>query len=37
VINRGDRREDIFVDDRDRRRFLATLREACEKTGWRVQ
>jgi len=36
VMNRGDRREDIFVDDRDRRRFLATLGEACEKTGWQV-
>ena len=36
VMNRGDRREDIFVDDRDRRRFLATPGEACEKTGWQA-
>jgi len=33
VMNRGDRREDIFLDDLDRRRFVATLAEACEKTG----
>ncbi|MGA2865481.1 MAG: transposase [Verrucomicrobiota bacterium] len=36
VTNRGDRREEIFVDDEDRRRFLATLGEACEKTGWQA-
>lgn len=36
VINRGDRREDIFRDDQDRRGFLATLEEACRKTGWQV-
>ena len=34
VMNRGDRREPIFHDDFDRRRFLATLAEACQKTGW---
>jgi len=33
VMNRGDRREDIFFDDLDRKRFVATLAEACEKTG----
>ena len=33
VINRGDRREDIFRDDADRTRFLETLGEACRKTG----
>ena len=37
VMNRGDRREDIFGDDADRQRFLETLGEACEKTGWEVQ
>ena len=37
VINRGDRREDIFRDDDDRRRFLSTLGEACQKTRWQVQ
>jgi len=36
VINRGDRREPIFKDDEDRRRFLATLGEACAKTDWQV-
>src|SRR5436853_4176526 len=36
VMNRGDRREPIFVDDRDRVRFLDTLGEACLKTGWQV-
>ena len=34
LMNRGDRREPIFRDDQDRRSFLATLGEACEKTGW---
>jgi REP element-mobilizing transposase RayT len=36
VMNRGDRREDIFRDDPDREAFLATLAEACGKTGWEV-
>ena len=36
VMNRGDRREAIFRDDRDREIFLATLGEACGKTGWQV-
>jgi len=36
VMNRGDRREDIVVDEADRRRFVETLGEACEKTGWQV-
>ncbi len=36
VMNRGDRREAIFKDDLDRRRFLATLGEACAKTDWQV-
>jgi REP element-mobilizing transposase RayT len=36
VLNRGDRREPIFADDRDRRRFLETLGAACQKTGWQV-
>jgi len=37
---RGNRKEDIFFDDRDRDRdrdtFLCTLGEACEQTGWVV-
>ena len=36
VMNRGDRREDIFRDDEDRHRFLSTLGEACQKTRWQV-
>jgi REP element-mobilizing transposase RayT len=36
VLNRGDRREPIFHDDKDRQRFLQTLGEACEKTGWHI-
>ena len=36
VMSRGDRREDIFKDDADRERFLATLGEACAKTEWQV-
>ena len=36
VMNRGDRREPIFHDDADRQRFLATLAEACAKTGWQI-
>ena len=36
VMSRGNRRERIFVDDQDRRKFLETLSEVCEKTGWQV-
>ncbi len=36
VMNRGDRREPIFRDDADRKRFLATLCEACIKTDWQI-
>ena len=36
LMNRGDRREPIFLDDEDRKTFLNTLAEACEKTGWQV-
>ena len=36
VMNRGDRREAIFWDARDRERFLETLGEVCVKTGWEV-
>jgi len=36
VMNRGDRRDPIFEDDEDRKRFLQTLTEACQKTGWQV-
>jgi REP element-mobilizing transposase RayT len=36
LMNRGDRREPIFKDDKDRELFLETLGQACAKTGWRV-
>ena len=35
-MNRGDRREAILEDDRDRGRLLAALTEAGEKTRWQV-
>src|ERR1700722_436858 len=36
VMNRGDRREPIFRTDQDRKLFLDTLGESCQKTGWQV-
>jgi putative transposase len=36
VISRGDRREDIVVNDSDRNEFLRTLGQTCLKTGWQV-
>jgi REP element-mobilizing transposase RayT len=36
VMNRGDRRQNIFRDDQDRERFLETLGEACAKTDWQI-
>ena len=36
IMNRGDRREPIFRDDADRKRFLETLGETCVKTDWQV-
>ena len=36
VMNRGDRREPIFRDDLDHKRFLITLAEVCKKTDWQV-
>jgi REP element-mobilizing transposase RayT len=36
VMSRGDRREDIFLDDVDRQDYLKTLAEACQKTGFQV-
>ena len=32
VMNRGDQREAVFRDDKDRQKLLATLGEACRKT-----
>ncbi len=36
VMNRGDRRESIVEDDLDRKCFLETLADACEKTDWQI-
>ena len=36
VIARGNRRERIYRDDRDRLRWLNYLGDACQRTGWRV-
>jgi REP-associated tyrosine transposase len=36
VMNRGNRREAIFADAQDQTRFLETLGEVCQKTGWQV-
>jgi len=33
LMNRGDRREAIFMGDDDRALFLETLGEVCGKTG----
>src|SRR6266540_6014402 len=36
VMSRGDRREPIFQDEADRQRFVETLGEGCERSGWQV-
>ena len=36
VMCRGNRREEIFRDDQDRRVFLETLADVCDRTGWIV-
>jgi REP element-mobilizing transposase RayT len=36
VMNRGDRREDVFADEQDYQLFVDTLDEACGKTDWQV-
>ncbi|HEV2390830.1 MAG TPA: transposase [Verrucomicrobiae bacterium] len=36
AMNRGDRREPIFLDDQDRHQFIDTLGQACEKTDLQV-
>jgi len=35
-MSRGDRCENIFLDDVDRQDFVKTLAEACQKAGWQV-
>lgn len=36
VMARGNQGRVIFADDADRQRFLETLAESCEKTGWHI-
>jgi REP element-mobilizing transposase RayT len=36
VMARGNQGRDIYRDEQDRRLWLHTLAEACEKTGWRI-
>lgn len=36
LMSRGDRREEIFRDDLDRKSLLQALGAVCEKTGWHV-
>jgi len=36
VMSRGDRKNIIFRDEGDRKRFIDTLAEACERQGWIV-
>jgi putative transposase len=33
---RGSRGQSIFADDTDRKRFLKTVDEACQRTGWLI-
>src|SRR5439155_4490085 len=36
VMPRGNLGRPIFKDDKDRKRFLETLEESCQKTGWEI-
>ena len=36
VMNRGDRRQAIFIDEADRGLLIATLGQACKKTDWQI-
>jgi hypothetical protein len=36
VMARGNQGREIYGDERDRKLWLETLGEACEKTGWRI-
>jgi hypothetical protein len=37
VMDRGDRRQDVFIKDMDREDFLKTPAEAFQDTAWQVQ
>jgi REP element-mobilizing transposase RayT len=36
VMSRGNRQENIFLDDADYELFMAVLDEACARTGWKI-
>ena len=36
VTSRGDRREDIFQNDNDRRAWLTVLAQVCKRFNWTV-
>ena len=36
VTSRGDRREDIYLDDADRGNYLSVLSEVCDRFNWLV-
>jgi len=36
VMSRGDRRENIYLDDVDRQDFIRTLAEACRQIDWQI-
>jgi putative transposase len=36
IMSRGNRQDDIFLDDRDRETFLDTVDEVCGRCGWRI-
>lgn len=36
ILSRGNGKQDIYRDARDRKIFLKILGETCEKTGWRI-
>ena len=36
VTSRGDRREDIFLDDEDRQAWLSVLSLVCDRFNWVV-
>ena len=36
VMARGNQGRLLFKDDKDRKRFLLTLEELCQKRGWEI-
>lgn len=36
LMSRGNGKQEIFLDAKDRKTFIKALGETCEKTGWRV-